>query len=158
MTLPTGFCLFGCALGAWLLCAVPVPAQEAEQKAAVPPPAVRLDNSRRLEVEIVEVHNRIAIPNKLQRKAGPFILAVTNRTDDPAAWFVVDAAPPTKIAAEVGTDVTAPSAVPIAHVLTVGPAQYERRHRAGAIFNAKPGTYLLKSGTHETVLCTLVIE
>jgi hypothetical protein len=103
-------------------------------------------NSQHLEVEIVEAHNGIAMPSEIHRKAGKFVLAVANRSQDPAAWFVVDAAPAAQATAAVG------------HALIIGSGQFERKHRAAAVFDAQAGTYQLKNGTTGKVLCTIIIE
>jgi hypothetical protein len=58
-----------------------------------PAPAPPIVNSQGLQVEMIEAHNLVGIPAQITRTAGPFILAVTNRSADPTAWFVVDAAP-----------------------------------------------------------------
>ncbi len=68
-------------------------AMQTGAQTTAPPPAGSLDNSQGLEVELVEAHNRMAIPSEIHRKAGKFILVVANRMEDPASWFVVDAAP-----------------------------------------------------------------
>ncbi len=131
-------------------------AMQTGAQTTAPPPAGSLDNSQGLEVELVEAHNRMAIPSEIHRKAGKFILVVANRMEDPASWFVVDAAPAAQAAASEGT--TAAPTTAAGHVLAIGSGQSERKRRAGAIFDAAAGTYQLKGAVSGTVLCTIVIE
>ena len=130
-------CLFGGVVSAQATSAV---------NGAAPPPSLPVNNSQRLEVEIVEAHSQIGIPSEIHRKTGKFVLAVANRSQDPTAWFVVDVAPTAQATAAPG------------HVLTIGSGQLEHRHRAAAVFDAQAGTYELKNGATGKVLCTIVIE
>jgi hypothetical protein len=134
----------------------------AAAQTTAPAPASPIVNSQGLQVEMVEAHNLVGIPAQITRTAGPFILAVTNRSADPTAWFVVDAVPaansPTPAAATPVVAAAATATATAAHVLVIGSGLYDPKHRSAMLFAAVAGTYQLKYGASGKVLCTIVIQ
>jgi hypothetical protein len=99
-----------------------------------------------VEVEVVEIHRLMAIPDHIERSPGKFILMVVNRTPDPSASFVLEPAGEATDAKQ--------SAKPL---LRLGGA-HARKHRTAGLLDLSPGTFELKSADTDKVFCTITIK
>ncbi len=96
-----------------------------------------------LEVELIEVRRLMAIPNRIQRHAGKFILMVRNedRTNFDEA-FVLDSS-------SVGDGVVGPS--PLARF--GGKGLTDGKNRSSILIDGQPGEWDLKSASTGKILC-----
>jgi hypothetical protein len=123
----------------------------------LPPPArtqdiplvnVPLDQKSKepVEVEVVEIHRLMAIPDRIERSPGKFILLVVNRTPDPAASFVLEPA---------GAGIDAKQgAKPLLRLGGV----HARKHRTAGLLDMPSGNFELKSADTGKVFCTIAIK
>jgi hypothetical protein len=132
-----GFLMLG------ILSSLPIRAQD-----DVPLVNVPLDqqkNKEPVEVEVVEVHRLMAIPDHIERSPGKFILLLVNRTPDPSAAFVLEPA---------GIAEGTPDRKPL---LRLGGA-HARKHRTAGLLDASAGNFELKSADTGKVFCTITIK
>lgn len=99
-----------------------------------------------VEVEVVEIHRLMAIPDHIERSPGKFILMVVNRTPDPSAYFVLEPA---------GEATDAKQGVK--PLLRLGGADARKSKTAGLI-DMSIGTFELKSADTGKVFCTIAIK
>ena len=121
----------------------PAPAQD------IPLVNVPLDQQKSkepVEVEVVEIHRLMAIPDHIERSPGKFILLVANQTPDPAASFVLEPA---------GEATDAKQGVQ--PLLRLG-GVHARRHRTAGLLDLSPGSFELKSAETGKVFCTITIK
>jgi hypothetical protein len=131
-------------LGLGLACPRQVPAQD-----DVPLVNVPLDqqkNAEPVEVEIVEVHRLMAIPDHIERSPGKFILLVVNRTPDPAASFVLEPA-------RAATDAKQGDKP----LLRLG-GVHARKNKTAGLIDASTGAFELKAADTGKVFCTITIK
>jgi hypothetical protein len=123
----------------------------------LPPPArtqdvplvnVPLDQKTKepVEVEVVEIHRLMAIPDHIERSPGKFILMVVNRTPDPSAYFVLE---PAGEATDAKQDVKP--------LLRLGGA-HARKSKTAGLIDMSIGTFELKSADTGKVFCTIAIK
>lgn len=104
--------------------------------------------SDRVEVETVEIRRLMAIPNKIQRHPGKFILLVTNenRADFDAA-FVLDPS-------SVGDGIVGPNPL----LRFGGKGLTDAKNRSVTIVDAVAGSWDLKSATTGKIACRITIQ
>lgn len=126
-----------CGLACGLLCVWP---EAAQQIPIVNPPGQDKKPAHPLEIEHVEIHRLMALPNNITRPAGPFVLVLVNETGNPKASFAVQPA-------RAGTAILAFDA----HTPEV-------RHRKAGLLDLPKGQYELTAVDSGHVLCTITIK
>jgi hypothetical protein len=128
------------------LCSTPFFLQAQGKAPLMNPGSAPAGAGKSLQVEVLEIQHSSALPDHI-RHSGKFILLLVNRTPDPSAAFVLDAASP----GEGGP------ASP--HLLRWGgPGGWSGKHASSAIVDQAAGEYQLKSSTTGAVLCTISVE
>ncbi len=101
-----------------------------------------------LQVEQIEVGDNAASPSSLRRKAGRFVLVITNRSRLNAdAAFVIDPS-------SVGDGVVGPSPL----LRMGGTHNSDYRRRSASLFDASVGSYDLKFAGSGKILCHIQID
>ncbi len=112
---------------------------EADQIPVVNPPAPGVKTVP-LQMERVEIHRLMALPPRLTRPPGPFVLLLVNETGNPKASFAVQ-------------PIGAPTPLLLFDAHTP-----EVAHRKAGLLNLAKGQYALKALDTGRVLCTITIR
>jgi len=106
------------------------------------------ESGERLEIEQVEVNRFGALPREIHRKAGRFLLLMTNRSQDSQeAGFVVDPAGVGDL--KLGQN----------PLLRLGAkSASDGKHRSAALFDATAGSFDLKDAKTGKVVCRFTFE
>lgn len=139
-------CLFSVAFACAAAQQAPAVTQAANGTQVVSRTAAAASNP--LEVEMVEIGRLMAIPNKIQRHPGKFILLVKNEnTADWDAAFVLDPS-------SVGDGIVGPNPL----VRFGGKGLTDAKNRSVTIVDAVAGSWDLKSATTGKIACRITIQ
>jgi hypothetical protein len=100
-----------------------------------------------LEVEQIEIRKGGAVPTRIHRPTGKFIILLINQTHDPSASFALDSA-------AVGEGRIGPN--PLLRLAELGAAS--PKHQLAALADLPAGEYHLKSVATGKILCHITIE